>query len=114
MFNAGEVKVKAYLAPTQNFPNGPGLRYGISFDDEPVQNHHMHAGKTHRDWQNSVSDYITIMTSVPRVEVARQTYLKILGGSDPGVVLQKLVIETGEVKPITLGRRKAAGLKIAE
>ena len=113
LFNAGEVKVKAYLAPTQNFPNGPGLRYGISFDDEPVQIINMHAGKTHRDWQNSVSDYITIMTSVHALKSPGKHTLKFWA-VDPGVVLQKLVIETGEVKPSYLGPPESRWFKIAE
>jgi len=102
LFNSGEVKVQAYLAPTLNFPNEQGLRYGVSFDGEPVQIVNMHAGKTHPDWQKSVSEYITIMTSSHNLRTAGQHTLKFWA-VDPGVVLEKLVVEIGAVKPSYLG-----------
>ena len=38
LFSKGEVTVKAYFSPTLNFNNNPqGIRYAVSFDDEPPQ-----------------------------------------------------------------------------
>src|ERR1700730_18426778 len=36
LFDTGQVTVRAYLSPTLNFSGRPeGLRYAVSFDDEP-------------------------------------------------------------------------------
>lgn len=111
LFNSGEVKVKAYLAPTLNFLNRQGLRYGVSFNDEPVQIINMHAGKTHPDWQKSVSEYVTIMTSLHQLQSPGKHTLKFWA-VDPGVVIQKMVIETGEVNPSYLGPPESPLFKI--
>ncbi len=100
--NQGGVRVSAYLSPTLNFINEQGLRYGVSFDDEPIQVINMHAGKTHNDWQESVSNNITIMTSDHNLKSPGKHILKFWA-IDPGVVLQKLVISTGDVRPSYLG-----------
>lgn len=101
-FNKGEVKVKAYFSPTLNFHNNQGLRYAISFDDEPPQIVNMHAGKTFLDWEESVRNNVTITVSNHVLSEAGKHVLKFWM-VDPGVVLQKLVVEIGEVKPSYLG-----------
>jgi len=111
--NGGDVRVRAYLSPTLNFPNEQGLRYGISFDEEPVQIVNMHAGKTHRDWQESVSNNITIMTSIHDLKSPGKHTLKFWA-VDPGVVLQKLMIETKAVRASYLGPPESRLIKTAE
>ncbi|NUO80250.1 glycosyl hydrolase 115 family protein, partial [candidate division KSB1 bacterium] len=101
-FSKGEVNVKAYLSPTLNFHNNQGLRYAVSFDDEPPQIVNMHAGKTFRDWEESVRNNVTVEISKHVLAEAGNHILKFWM-VDPGVVLQKLVIETGEVRPSYLG-----------
>ncbi len=101
-FGKGEVKVKAYLSPTLNFHNNQGLRYAVSFDDMPPQIIDMHANKTFQDWEESVRNNITIEVSKHVLNEPGKHVLKFWI-VDPGVVLQKLVIETGEVKPSYLG-----------
>jgi hypothetical protein len=102
LFSEGEVKVKAYLSPTLNFHNNQGLRYGISFDNEPVKIINMHANKTFQDWEESVRNNITIEVSSHVLTEAGKHVLKFWV-VDTGVVLQKLVVETGQVKPSYLG-----------
>jgi hypothetical protein len=102
LFTKGEVKVKAYLSPTQNFHNEQGLRYAVSFDNETPQIVNMHANKTFQDWEESVRNNITVEASRHTISEAGKHILKFWM-VDPGVVLQKLVIETGEVKPSYLG-----------
>jgi len=101
-FSKGEVKVKAYLSPTLNFHNTQGLRYAISFDDVPPQIVNMHAQKTFQDWEESVRNNVTVAISKHLINQPGKHVLKFWI-IDPGVVLQKLVIETGEVKPSYLG-----------
>ncbi len=101
-FSAGEVRVKAHLSPTLNFHNNQGLRYAISFDDEPPQIVNMHAGKAFQDWEESVRNNATVEVSKHVLDEPGKHVLK-LWMVDAGVVLQKLVIETGEAKPSYLG-----------
>jgi hypothetical protein len=101
-FSKGEVKVKAYLSPTLNFHNNQGLRYAISFDDAPPQIVNMHANKTFQDWEESVRNNVTVEVSKHVLNEPGKHVLKFWM-VEPGVVLQKLVIETGEVKSCYLG-----------
>lgn len=102
LFHGGEVTVRAYLSPTLNFHSTQGLRYAVSFDDEPPQVINMHAHGTIHDWEESVSNNITIGVSNHRLSKSGRHMLKFWM-VDPGVVLQKLAVETGEVKPSYLG-----------
>ncbi|MBN1155282.1 glycosyl hydrolase 115 family protein [candidate division KSB1 bacterium] len=102
LFNQGDVSVQAYLSPTLNFHNNQGLRYGISLDDEPVQIINMHTDKTFQDWEESVRNNGTTETSKHHLAKPGKHVLKFWA-VDPGIVLQKLVIETRGVKPSYLG-----------
>ena len=102
LFDAGRVEVEAILSPTLNFYLGRGLRYAISFDDEPPQVIEALANNTQSDWETSVKD------SVRKV---RSTHILVLPGVhtlkfwmvDPGIVLEKLLVDLGGVKPSYLG-----------
>jgi hypothetical protein len=102
LFTKGEVEVKTYLSPTLNYYNNDGLRYAISFDDEQPQIMNMHAKKTFQDWEQSVRTNVTILASKHLVTEAGKHILKFWM-VDPGVVLQKLVVETGASKSSYLG-----------
>lgn len=102
LFSKGEVTVKAYLSPTLNFHNNQGLRYGISFDNEPAQIINMHENKTFQDWEESVRNNVAIEVSKHIISELGKHVLKFWM-VDPAVVLQKLVLETGEAKPSYLG-----------
>ncbi|HPN36444.1 MAG TPA: hypothetical protein PK843_18215 [bacterium] len=100
--DTGQVTVKAYLSPGLNFYEQQGLRYGISFDDDPVQIVNMHEGRTFQDWERSVSDNITLGISQHALTRPGGHVLKFWA-VDAGVVLQRLVIETGPVPASYLG-----------
>ncbi|UCD38725.1 MAG: glycosyl hydrolase 115 family protein, partial [Fidelibacterota bacterium] len=102
LFRQGEVQVTAYLSPTQDFDNDQQLRYGISFDNETPQIINMHADKTFQDWEESVRNNVTIEVSNHTIDEPGQHVLKFWM-VDPGLVLQKLVIDTGNAKPCYLG-----------
>jgi len=118
LFTAGKVKVHAYLSPTLNFRTErdraqKGLCYGISFDTEPPQSINMHARDTipdwlyPREWNDAVSSNVKIVTSEHVVGVPGKHVLKFWM-VDPGVVLQKLVIDAGGLKPSYLGPPESA------
>jgi len=102
LFHPGKVEVEAILAPTLNFVPGRGLRYAISFDDEPPQVIDALAENSPRDWAQSVEDSVRKVKSTHTIEKAGNHTLKFWM-VDPGVVLQKLVVNLGGVKPSYLG-----------
>ncbi len=119
IFNSGKVKVNVYMSPTQNFYNTEGLRYAISFDDEQPQIINIHVNDTIPDWKyppawnKAVSENIKVMTSEHLLEKPGEHVLKFWM-VDPGIVLQKIVVDAGGLKPSYLGPPKSfhsGGLK---
>ncbi|MGD9110694.1 MAG: glycosyl hydrolase 115 family protein, partial [Phycisphaerales bacterium] len=108
LFNSGEVKVSAYLSPVQNFNKTQGLRYAISFDDEQPQIINIHEKGTIPDWNypmwwnQMVSDSIKIASTTHRIDKQGEHVLKFWV-VDAGIVLQKLVVDAGGLKPSYLG-----------
>jgi hypothetical protein len=102
LFSSGNVKVKAYLSPTLNFHDTEGLRYGVSFDNKPPQIVNIHAGKTFQDWEESVRNNITVGVSQHHI-IGSGIHVLKFWMVDPAVIVQKLVVETGEVRPSYLG-----------
>ena len=94
--------MSAYLAPTQKFQPGPGFRYAISFDDEAPQVVNVHADESLRAWERSVGDGVAILASKHTIAQAGYHVLKFWA-LDPGLVLQKLVVDTGGLRPSYLG-----------
>jgi GH35 family endo-1,4-beta-xylanase/lysophospholipase L1-like esterase len=101
-FDAGKVDVRAILAPTLDFVPGRGLRYALSFDDQPPQVVDALGQSSHRDWQRAVSDNAREVHSSLTIDKPGAHTLKFWR-VDPGVVLQKLVVDFGGVKPSYLG-----------
>jgi hypothetical protein len=102
VFHPGKLEVESILAPTLNFVPGRGLRFAISFDDQPPQIIDALAQNSVRDWGRSVEDSVRKVKSTHAVEKVGFHTLKFWM-VDPGVVLQKLVINLGGVKPSYLG-----------
>lgn len=99
---AGTVKVHAYFSPTLNYTTRDGLKYGISIDDEKPQIINIHTDKTASNWNKSVADNINILTTEHRILKAGKHTLNYFM-VDGGVVLQKIVIDTGGLKETYLG-----------
>jgi len=102
LFNPGKVDVEAILGPTLNFVPGRGLRYAISFDGQAPQVVDALARNSVEDWATSVKDSVRKVTSEHTVAGAGYHTLKFCM-VDPGVVLEKLVLNLGGVKPSYLG-----------
>jgi hypothetical protein len=102
LFHAGKFEVESILAPTLNFVPGRGLRFAVSFDDQPPQIIDALAQNSARDWAQSVEDSVRKVKSMHKIEKAGYHTLKFWM-VDPGVVLQKLVVNLGGVKPSYLG-----------
>jgi len=101
-FTAGEAKLELQLAPSLSFVPGRGLRLGVSLDDEEPRVVEVSAEETPSVWARSVID------SVRRVQVPLQIpapghHRLTLWFVDPGVVLHRLVVDTGGLRPSSLG-----------
>ena len=102
LFHPGDLEVEAILAPTQSFVPGRGLRYAISWDDQTPQIIDALEHNELHDWEETVKDGVRTVTTKTHVDGAGYHTLKFWM-VDPGVVLQKLTVNTGGVKPSYLG-----------
>ncbi|MEO3754514.1 glycosyl hydrolase 115 family protein [Streptomyces sp. B6B3] len=108
LFTAGEVRVLAYLSPRNNVLPTEGLRYAVSFDDAEPQTVNVTAvtgaddTSMNRQWERNTSNNVNLtVTSHTLAGPGRHT-LKFWM-VDPTVVLQKLVVDTGGLRPSYLG-----------
>jgi hypothetical protein len=103
LFDTGTVKVNVYLSPTLNFSGQKeGLRYAMSIDDEAPQIVNVQADESNRYWEKIVAD--AHIFAVTRHAVTKPgTHTVKFWMVDPGVVLQKLVVEVKDIAPSYLG-----------
>lgn len=105
-YSEGEFKLNAYFSPSLNFHNTEnGLQYAISIDDEQPQI--ISINKEDKNsiigvWNKWVSENIIIKTSTHKIDKPGKHIVKYWM-VNPGVVLQKLVLDFGGVKPSYLG-----------
>jgi hypothetical protein len=107
LFSAGTARVTAITAPTLNFVPLRGLRYAVSFDDETPQIVTLvpapyKAQNGNAAWELSVSNNAHYGQSDHPLGAPAYHTLKIWM-IDPGVVLQKLIVDLGGLKPSYLG-----------
>jgi len=107
LFTAGPVEVEAVVGATLNFQAGRELSYAISFDDEPprcvtVVPADFNVGNGNQDWEETVKNNCHRVTSQHRIGSPGYHILKIWM-VDPSMVLEKLVVNTGGLRPSHLG-----------
>ena len=107
LFHPGTVQVESFVGPTLNFIPGRPLRLAVSFDDEPPQTVTLvpadfDARNGNRNWEESVKHNGRLVESTHTVGQPGYHTLKIWM-VDPAVVLEKIVVNTGGVKPSYLG-----------
>jgi hypothetical protein len=102
LFSSGTFNVDVYLAPTQKFQPGPGLRYAVSFDDEAPQVVNVHADGSLAGWEKSVADGVSVLRTRHTIAAPGDHVLKYWA-LDPGLVVQRLVVDTGGLRPSYLG-----------
>jgi Glycosyl hydrolase family 115/Gylcosyl hydrolase family 115 C-terminal domain len=113
LFHAGSIKVEALFDPTLNFVPRRGLRYAIAFDDQPPQVVDLLLDKSQAAWATSVEDSVRKSTSTHTIAAPGYHTLNVWM-VDPGVVLQKLVVDVGGVKPSYLGPPESFHLPLPE
>ena len=108
LFTAGEAEVHAYLSPSLDTRGGEGLRYAVSIDGEAPQIVNAHAdgstraGDRNPAWEQMVARNVNVSVSRHRVDRPGEHVLRFWM-VDPGLVLQRIVVNTGGLKPSYLG-----------
>jgi hypothetical protein len=104
LFTPGNFNVTCYLVPTHPIQAGRGLRYAIGFDDQPPQIVTVGADlqTPSRQWSMNVLNASTTGRSNHEITRAGPHVLKVYM-VDAGVVLDKIVMDTGALRPSYLG-----------
>jgi len=109
LFRAGDVTIHYNLIPTQPLKYGTPLRFAVGVDDAPIEMVSITAGTgreigagTGRAWQENVLNNTTATTTKQTIAAAGSHTLKIYM-IDPGVLLEKIVIDNGGLRPSYLG-----------
>jgi hypothetical protein len=107
LFTSGDIEINPVFAPSLNFMPNRNVRYAISIDDEKPQiitlipgDYDAKNGNT--DWEKTVSDNFRRGFSHHSTSLPGYHTLKIWM-MDPGIIMQKIVVNTGGVKPSYLG-----------
>jgi hypothetical protein len=103
-YSEGEPKLHLYFSPTLNFhQKTTGLRYAIAIDDEKPQIVGLNLEDNKEQiWGSWVSNNIIIKTTAHQLLKPGKHTVRFYA-VDPGIVLQKLVVDLGGVKPSYLG-----------
>ncbi len=102
LFDPGKVEVHTIIAPTLNFVPGRGLRFQVAFDGQPPQTIDALAHDSLHDWEESVKDNVRDVRSTHVLTGSGYHVLKYWM-VDPGVVLEKIVVDLGGMQPSYLG-----------
>jgi hypothetical protein len=107
LFNPGDFELTSIFSPTLNFIPDRPLRYAVAFDDFQPQiitlvPANYNAQNRNADWEKSVSDNARFSISNHKITAPGYHTLKIWM-VDPGMVLQKIILNTGGLKPVYLG-----------
>ncbi len=105
--DSGKVSVEGIFGPTLNFLPGRRLQYAVSFDEESPQFVTLvpevyAAGDKNEDWSRTVEDNARRSRTAHLIRSPGFHTLKFWV-VDPGVVLEKIVVDCGGLKPSYLG-----------
>jgi len=98
--NEGSFTLEIYLSPTLNFNANKGLSYAVSFDGgkEQIENFNGNYRAELGPWQANA-----IIESSTKHELTKGTHVLRFRVLNPGIVLQKIVLDTGGLKKSYLG-----------
>lgn len=97
-----DTELHVYLSPTLDTRGAGGLKFGISVDDGPVIVQSFNLIPDQPDWNKAVSDNAHVV-KVPLKGLKAGAHTLKFWRIDANVVLQKLVLDTGGLKPTYLG-----------
>ena len=102
LFDTGAATVQLYCSPTLSYYGTGGRRLAVSIDDETPHILSLPAEQDGPVWNKMVADNISIVSAPLRFSRAGAHVLHYWM-VDPGVVLQKTVIDLGGARPCYLG-----------
>ena len=103
LFSAGEISIHLITAPSADFVPGRGLRLAVSMDGSEARIVDLHSDPERvADWERTVADSVRQTLIRQAVATPGRHVLKIWM-VDPGVVLQKIVVDLGGLRPSYLG-----------
>jgi hypothetical protein len=102
LYSSGEVTVILHTAPSLDFQPGEALAVAVAFDDQPPRRVTLDTEATPETWARAVADGIRRVASEHRIERPGRHVLK-LWMVTPGVVVERIVIDAGGVRPSYLG-----------
>jgi len=100
--SSGELGVELQVAPTLDFLSGDGIHVAVSFDDEAPQMLHVGTKVGSAEWNTAVGEGIRKLVSKHTITQPGMHVLKVWY-VDPGVIIQRIVIDAGGVRPSYLG-----------
>jgi hypothetical protein len=107
LFDTGTTQVSVVTSPVLNFMPERGIHYAVSFDDDPPQIVTLvpaiyTAQNGSQDWETSVKNNVRMTKSSHVIDQAGWHTLKIWM-VDPGMVLEKIIVDCGGARPSYLG-----------
>lgn len=102
VFDTASATVYFYMSPSLHFIENKGLRFAYSIDNENPEILDIHSNRSLKAWENNVGNSINITSSSFKLQKKGLHRLKFWM-VDPGVVLQKIVIDLGGMKNTYLG-----------
>lgn len=106
----GEVQVSLFVSPSLNYFNDEGLKIALSFDEQEPEVLAFNKEDKPFIWNKWVSDNIIRVSSKHLIEESGKHILKVWMVT-PGVVIQKIVVNTGETRASYLGEPESAMTK---
>jgi len=104
--NTGTFTLNTFVSPTIDFTSSDGLKFAVSIDDAtPMIVNISKDYQTERAWDKSVADNIKIFKTNLKIDKPGKHTLKYWM-VNPGIVLQKLVLDLGGLKPSYLGPKE--------
>jgi hypothetical protein len=102
--SSGKAAIELTLAPTLAFVPGRGLRLAVSVDEETPQvvDLRVPVGDGQKEWERSVTEGVRKVTTTHQVERPGTHRVKVWM-VDPAVVLERVVVSFGEVRPSYFG-----------
>ncbi len=109
--STGDFEVSVLVSPTLNFNANKGLRYTISFDGSSEQIVNINQKYTQQEMEHWQANRINQTTTKHQISTPGLHRLRIRV-LEPGIVLQKILIDTGNLKPSYLGPPQSEQLKM--
>jgi hypothetical protein len=107
--STGDVRIELHYAPSLDFQSGEGLRIAVSVDDGAPQVLKLET-YAKENWERAVAENIRRIASTHALDKPGVHTLKVWMVT-PGVVLERIVIDAGGVRPSYLGPPESLRLK---